>query len=39
MFYFLTLSFENHTLKTLTLELNPKPETLKFQFLHYKAKP
>jgi hypothetical protein len=39
MFYFLTLNFEKRTLKTLTLELNLKPETLQFQFLHYKAKP
>jgi hypothetical protein len=39
MFYFLTLNFENHTLKTLILELNPKPETLKFQFQNYKIKP
>jgi hypothetical protein len=39
MFYFLMLKFENHTLKILTLGVNPKLETLKFQFLHYKAKP
>jgi hypothetical protein len=38
MFYFLTLNFENHTFKTLTLKLSPKPETIKFQTLNYKSK-
>jgi hypothetical protein len=39
MFYTLILNSDNHTLKILTLKLNLKLETLKFQFLNYKMEP